>query len=152
MDIRRARRDEAPALAALAERAYERYVERIGRRPAPMDADYPALVDAGEVFVAHESGTIAGLIVLIRKPDHLFVENIAVDPERQSRGVGRALLTYADQAAREAGLIELRLYTNAAMTENLAIYPHLGWHETGRRTERGFERIYFAKGPSEATS
>jgi hypothetical protein len=36
----------------------------------------------------------------------------------------------------------LRLYTNAAMTENLLMYAHLGFVETHRATEKGFHRVY----------
>ena len=31
------------------------------------------------------------------------------------------------------------------MTENLALYPALGYVETGRRVEDGFSRVYFSK-------
>jgi hypothetical protein len=31
------------------------------------------------------------------------------------------------------------------MTANLSIYPRLGYTETGRRTEDGFNRVYFEK-------
>jgi len=55
------------------------------------------------------------------------------------------LLAFAETSAREAGISTLRLYTNAAMTENLAFYPRLGYTETGRRTDSGFGRVFFAK-------
>jgi hypothetical protein len=50
-----------------------------------------------------------------------------------------------DHAATEAAhlsLNALRLYTNAAMTENLSMYAHLGFVETHRVTEDGFNRVY----------
>jgi hypothetical protein len=54
-------------------------------------------------------------------------------------------LACAESLAADLGLPELRLYTNAAMTENLKLYPRLGYGETGRHSERGFERVYFSK-------
>jgi N-acetylglutamate synthase-like GNAT family acetyltransferase len=57
-----------------------------------MKADYGPKVARGQVSVADEAGGIVGLIVLIREPDHLLVENVAVAPERQGEGIGRALL------------------------------------------------------------
>lgn len=131
-------------MRGLVERAYDVYVARMGRRPAPMDHDYAAKTRDGVVFVA-DDGELAGLIVLIRAPDHLFVENIAVDPSRQRSGIGRALLGYAEGYARMHGLSELRLYTNEAMTENLVFYPRLGFREVDRRTEDGFRRVYYSK-------
>ncbi len=35
--------------------------------------------------------------------------------------------------------------TNEKMSQNLSIYPHLGYVETGRRIEDGFNRVYFEK-------
>jgi ribosomal protein S18 acetylase RimI-like enzyme len=135
---------EAESLSALVERSYGLYVERIGRRPAPMDDDYLLRAQERSVFVA-EDGEILGLIVLIPKVDHLFVENVAVDPQWQGRGIGRALLGYAEDYARERELFELRLYTNEAMTENLSFYPRLGYQEYGRQSEHGFRRVYYRK-------
>jgi hypothetical protein len=39
----------------------------------------------------------------------------------------------------------LRLYTNAAMTENLTLYQRLGYREDERRGEAGFERVFLSK-------
>ena len=124
--------------------AYRPYIARIGRPPAPMTADYAALVAAGAADVLLDD-TPAGVLVTVAEPDHLLIENVAVAPWAQGRGHGRRLLDYAEQRARSHGLTELRLYTNALMTENLALYPRLGYRETGRHTDNGFDRVYFTK-------
>lgn len=129
----------------IVERAYAHYVERIGGRPAPMDDDYAIRVSGGLVDVAVKDDELLGLIVLVPVDDSLLVENVAVDPSRQGRGVGRALLAHAEAIASHLGLAELRLYTNAAMTENLTLYLRLGYREVDRRTEGGFERVLFSK-------
>jgi hypothetical protein len=46
------------------------------------------------------------------------------------------------EEARRLGLSALSLYTNAAMSENLAVYAHLGFVETHRVVERGYNRVY----------
>ena len=143
--IRPARADDAPDIAAIAGRAYAGYVERIGRRPAPMDADYEALVAAGRVFVCDAGGAVAAFVVLVPRDDHLLVENVGVDPERQGRGLGRSLLAFAEAEARRLGLDVLRLYTNEAMVENIALYRRLGWQETARRSDGGFARVFFER-------
>lgn len=144
MTVRLARDDDVSLLSDLVERAYSPYIDRIGRRPSPMDDDYAEKVREGRVFVADDGG-VTGLIVLIAALHHLLVENVAVDPNRQGTGIGRALLTYAETYAREHGLRELRLYTNATMSENLTLYPRLGYIEIDRRTEDGFQRVFFSK-------
>ncbi len=66
-------------------------------------------------------------------------------PDRQGRGVGRALVRFAEEHARRAGLSEVTLYTNARMTENLRFYPALGYAETGRGVQDGFDRVFYRK-------
>jgi GNAT superfamily N-acetyltransferase len=136
---------DVDALRAVAVAAYQVYVPRIGREPAPMSADYASAVRDDEVWVAVLDDTIAGLLVLVRQPDHLLVENVAVLPSAQGRGIGAGLLALAEQQARQYGLPELRLYTNEAMTENLAYYPRHGYAETHRAQQDGFRRVFFAK-------
>ncbi|MDJ0388926.1 GNAT family N-acetyltransferase [Roseomonas sp. E05] len=142
--IRPARLEEAPALAALVERAYAHYVPAIGRRPAPMDDDYAARIAAGEAWVLEEDGGIAGLLVLEARPDHLWLDNIAVDPGRQHAGAGRRLMRFAAGEALRRGLPGLRLLTNEMMTRNLDFYRRLGFTEIERREEKGFRRVFFA--------
>jgi ribosomal protein S18 acetylase RimI-like enzyme len=136
--------DEAAA-AAIVERAYGGYVEEIGARPAPMDADYREAARAGTLFVAEDGPGIAGLIVLVEEPDHLEIENVAVAPERQGRGTGRTLLAFAESEARRRGLAEIRLFTHVVMVRNQRIYTRLGYTETERRADNGFERIFYSK-------
>ena len=88
---------------------------------------------------------LAGLVVWRAEADHAFVDNVAVDPARQGLRIGRRLLEFVEVEAKRLGLPELRLYTNAKMTENLTLYPRLGWEETERRAEAGFERVFFRK-------
>lgn len=142
--IRPAHARDVPRLRQIAESAYAGYVPRIGVRPAPMDADYEASVRDDVVLVA-DDGEVIGLVVLVRHDDHLLVENVAVDPARHGEGIGRALLAEAERVAVEHGLDELRLYTHVTMTENLAFYPRLGYRETGRHRDSGYDRVYFAK-------
>lgn len=143
--IRPARSHDAGALVALTHAAYEPYVPRIGKPPAPMTADYGAIVESRHAWVAEVDGRVAGLIVLVPEPDHLLLENVAVAPEAQGRGVGSRLLAFADGHARALGLPEVRLFTNEAMTENLEYYPRRGYVETHRARDGGFNRVFFAK-------
>jgi ribosomal protein S18 acetylase RimI-like enzyme len=143
--IRPAQPGDEAAIESIVERAYGVYVERIGMRPGPMDADHAEKVRRGLVSVAELDGDVVGLIVLVETRDHLMVENVAVAPERQGEGIGRAMLGRAEVAAREAGVGEIRLFTHSKMTENRAFYRRLGYRETDRRDEQGFDRVFLVK-------
>ena len=136
---------DAVALTAIAEAAYAPYVPRIGRRPAPMDDDFADLIGRGRVLVARDEGGILGYLVRHPDGDHLHVANVAVVPTAQGRGIGGRLLAAAEAEARDHGLVAVALYTNVHMTENLTFYPRLGYVETGRRTQDGFDRVFFCK-------
>jgi GNAT superfamily N-acetyltransferase len=140
--VRRARPDEAAAVAALVEAAFARHVAAVGRRPAPMDDDHAARIAAGEQWVSDD---LASSIVLVDNGDHLVVNNVAVAPRSQGRGLGRALLTFAEAEARRRGYPEVRLHTNAAMADNLVMYPRLGYIEVARGWQEGFHRVQFVK-------
>ncbi len=143
--IRPAGPDDLPALQRVAAQAYARYVSRIGREPAPLTAGYAADVGSGSVWVAVEDSEVLGLLVVHRRADHALLENVAVMPSAQGRGIGAHLVAHAERLAAGWGLPEVRLYTNAAMTENLTYYARLGYHETGRGKQFGFQRVFFTK-------
>ncbi len=123
--------------------AYGQYITRIGKPPGPMLDDYGAHIRNRTIWVADIDGVAAGLIVLIPAEDHLLLDNVAVDPARHGSGIGRALLAFADRRGRACG--ELRLYTHLMMTENIAMYRALGWQETGRGEQDGYQRVFFRK-------
>jgi GNAT superfamily N-acetyltransferase len=145
LTVRRAQASDAAALRVVASEAYRDYVPRIGRAPAPMTADYAEAIRGGQAWAVVRDGEVVGLLVLAVKPDHLLLENVAVLPSAQGRGIGARLLALAEDQARELGRDEIRLYTNEAMTENLVYYPKHGYTETHRAEQDGFRRVFFSK-------
>jgi ribosomal protein S18 acetylase RimI-like enzyme len=61
------------------------------------------------------------------------------------KGLGRALIDHAAAEARRRRLSALRLHTNVTMTENIAMYRHLGFVETNRGIENGFHRVHMRR-------
>jgi GNAT superfamily N-acetyltransferase len=145
VEIRPAVSADAASVDRIAQEAYAMYVPRIGREPAPMTADHAALIARGEVWVAVAGAELVGFIVLRAGPQSLLLESVAVSAPNRGRGVGRALIGFAECHARELELRSVELYTNALMNENLRYYPRLGYVEYDRRSEHGFDRVYFRK-------
>ncbi|KAJ6446752.1 NmrA family protein [Purpureocillium lavendulum] len=149
--IRRAQGDDVPDIHRIVTAAYTKYIDRIGKPPAPMLADYGQLLLTHDVFVlaAGHDGAVVGSIVLGVNEDQrdaVQINNLVVDPAAQGRGYGKTLMRCAEDFARENGRAALELYTNVKMHENFALYAKMGFDEVDRRTEDGYERVYFRKG------
>lgn len=133
-------------MARVAVAAYTPYVVRMGgQHPGPLDADYEAVVSDTEAWVAESDGEVIGFLVLIGEDDGMLLDNVAVLPWYQGRGAGRALLRLAEQQARARGNERIRLYTHATMVENQALYEKIGYAETGRTHDHGFDRVFYEK-------
>ena len=110
-----------------------------------MSDDYGALIEARHVHVVERDDAIQGFIVLLPEIDAMLLDNVAVDPDAQGTGLGRQMLEFAEQSAKEAGFSAIRLYTNEAMTENIGLYSRIGYAETHRAAEKGLRRVYMVK-------
>lgn len=143
--LRPATRDDLAAIQEIVRAAYTPYRARIGRDPGPMRDDYAALIREGRVHVAVRDATVEGLLVLIPQDVAMLLDNVAVAPGAQGSGLGRAMLAFAERAAIAAGYGSIVLYTNEAMTENIALYARLGYAETHRIEEKGLRRVYMRK-------
>jgi ribosomal protein S18 acetylase RimI-like enzyme len=143
--IRAATAADVSAVAEIVDQAYRNYIARMGKPPGPMLDDYAARVLEGVVWVLEEGSVIAGIIVLLPATDYLLLDNIAVSPARQGLGLGRRLLAFAEAEALRRGYAEIRLYTHQTMVENQRLYVSIGYEETGRGTEAGYERVFMRK-------
>ncbi|MDA8048805.1 MAG: GNAT family N-acetyltransferase [Rhodospirillales bacterium] len=143
--IRAATAADVPLIAQIVERAYRHYIPHMGKPPGPMLDDYALRVSKGAVWVIEDAGGIGGILVLLPKPGHLLLDNVAVAPMRQGHGLGRRLLAFAEAEALRRGYREIRLYTHQTMVENQRLYAAIGYEETGRGTEAGYERVFMLK-------
>jgi ribosomal protein S18 acetylase RimI-like enzyme len=92
-----------------------------------MRADYDKALQDHRFDLALENGRIVGLIETIPHDDHVWIENVAVAPEAQGRGIGKKLLDSAERRAVETGCRELRLLTNGAFDANVGLYRRHGY-------------------------
>ena len=143
--IRAATAADVLAIANIVDQAYRHYIARMGKPPGPMLDDYAARVLEGAVWVLEEGAAVAGIIVLLPALGYLLLDNIAVSPARQGLGLGRRLLAFAEAEALRLGHSEIRLYTHQTMVENQRLYASIGYVETGRSSESGYDRIFMRK-------
>ena len=145
IQIRLAIADDLLDVQSCARAAYSKYVERMGREPAPMVADFANQIDLSQVYTALCKSLFTGYVVFYPEADHLHLESVAVVPSYAGQGIGKRLIEYVEQTARDNGLNAVELYTNKVMTENLTMYPKLGYVEIERKQQVGFSRVFFRK-------
>lgn len=147
--IRLAIAEDRIAIEEIAEAAYAPYLSRMNRKPAPMTEDYAKRIAENQVHVlAVEDGDgecVRGFLVLEPRTGCMLLDNVAVNPHDQGRGYGRALLRFAEETALNAGYGGLILYTNEVMVENIRFYSRLGFVETYRSRDHGFNRVFMSK-------
>jgi ribosomal protein S18 acetylase RimI-like enzyme len=143
--IRAATAADVPAIANIVDQAYRHYTAPHRQPPGPMLDDYAARVSEGAVWVLEEADVIAAIIVLLPAPNYLLLDNIAVSPARQGLGLGRRLLAFAKAEAIRRDYREIRLYTRETMVQNQRLCASIGYEETGRGTEAGYDRVFMRK-------
>jgi GNAT superfamily N-acetyltransferase len=119
---------------------------RADRAGAVADAtDYERAIAEHTIDLLVDGDALVGLIETILRPDHLWIENVAVAPERQGRGFGRLLLDQAERRAIQSGRFEIRLLTNQAFTANLELYAKSGFAIDRTEPFRGGTTVHMSK-------
>ncbi len=133
--IRRAQIEDAESLTACIDAAYLTYVQRISDLPAVSEGCAEDIA-THQVWVATQRGIIIAGMVLVPEEAFLKLANLAVHPDFSGQGVGGALMERAEQEARSQGYTEMRLNTHILIPENVRMYLHMGWTESGRSGNR----------------
>jgi len=143
--LRQAVAADAAAIRALTRAAYAKWVPLIGREPKPMTADYEAALRHHRFDLLYAEGELAALVETIWEPGYLLIENLAVAPAFQGRGLGRMLMAHVEQLAVVSGLAETRLYTNKLFAENLRFYTRLGYRVDREEAFKGGIVVHMSK-------
>jgi ribosomal protein S18 acetylase RimI-like enzyme len=136
---------DAPAITALTEAAYAKYIPLIGRKPQPMTVDYARMAAEHPIWLLYLDNELAGLLALKLEPETLLIYSVAVRPDLQGRGLGRRLLALAEEQALKAGYRQIRLYTNEHFVSNIELYRRVGYQETRREAYLGTHLVHMAK-------
>ena len=142
MFFRRAVAEDHKIIIAIAQKAYEKYVERMGKEPAPMR---PVIQKEDVVFICEDNKQIIAFAILVKINDQIILDNIAVDPSHQKKGIGNNFIKFIEQYLIKQKLDKYQLYTNEKMFENIKWYQKIGFKIFKKVTEKGYNRIYFEK-------
>ncbi|MEM7110922.1 MAG: GNAT family N-acetyltransferase [Chloroflexota bacterium] len=136
---------DASQITACVSSAYQKYISVIGKLPEPALDNYVNIINEHAVWVMRRGKRVVGVIVLMEKEGELLLDNVAIHPSEQHQGLGRELIAFAEAEAKERGYDAIHLYTHEKMRSNLALYESLGYEETKRISERGYDRVYMRK-------
>ena len=142
MLFRIAKLEDHKIIMAIAQKAYEKYIERMGKEPAPMR---PVIQKEDVVFVCEDNKQVIAFAILVKINDQIILDSIAVDPLYQKKGIGNNFIKYIEQYLIEQKINKYQLYTNEKMFENIDWYQKIGFKIFKKVTEKGFNRIYFEK-------
>jgi ribosomal protein S18 acetylase RimI-like enzyme len=95
-----------------------------------LERAYPQAVLA---TVVESHGQVLGYQLSTRNPLGAHLARLAVRPELQGRGVGRALVADLVQQAERRGIYHLTVNTQSDNSSSLALYRRIGFRETGER-------------------
>ena len=142
MLFRKAKLEDHKIIMAIALKAYEKYVERMGKEPSPMR---PVIQKEDVVFVYEDNKQVIAFAILVKINDQIILDSIAVDPSHQNKGIGNNFIKFIEQYLMEQKVNKYQLYTNEKMFENIDWYQKIGFKIFKKVTEKGYNRIYFEK-------
>ena len=142
MFFRRAVAEDHEIIIAIALKAYEKYVERVGKEPAPMR---PVIQKEDVVFVCEDNKQVIAFAILVKINDQIILDSIAVDPSHQKKGIGNNFIKFIEEYLMEQKVNKYQLYTNDKMFENIDWYQKIGFKIFKKVSEKGYDRIYFEK-------
>jgi len=100
-----------------------------------------------QCFIAINNDEVIGVIVLIRtRPETIEIVNVAVREDHHNKGIGKKLVLFAIDKAREQNMKTIEIGTGNCGWSQLALYQKCGFRITG--VDRDFfikhykEKIY----------
>jgi GNAT superfamily N-acetyltransferase len=130
VNLRFASESDLPALMALVNEAFQ--IESfflIGNRLDPERTRQH--FEKGRFLLAEEGGALVGCVYVELHGDRSYLGLLSVDPLRQKCGIGRQLVSAAEEFAREMGACHVDLTVVNLRTELRPIYEKLGYTVTG---------------------
>lgn len=98
VQIRSALTTDIADIKRCAQKAYAKYIERMGKEPAPMHVDFAAQIANEYIHLAIYEDKFAGYVVFCPEGDHMHLESVAVLPEYSGRGIGKRLIDHVERA------------------------------------------------------
>ena len=127
--------------AELARRFETGFEVSLSRNPDATDMTRPR----GSFIVAFSDGLPIGCVGLKGGKDYAEVKRLWVALSARGLGLAKRLMTAIEDTARQLGIATLRLDTNRALPEAIALYRKSGWTEIDRFNDDPYPDFFFEK-------
>ena len=102
-----------------------------------------AELDGNDGWIARSDGRLVGAIRAVHDGDLLLIGRIAIAPDMQGEGIGRALLQAAEEASSAT---EAELFTGRLSEANIRLYESCGYVQNQRvPQDDGTEQVFLRK-------
>lgn len=126
MNFRFAQESDLPALMALVNDAFQ--VERFFHIGERLDSERTrACFQKGRFLLAEEAGRLIGCVYVELHGESAYLGLLSVEPARQKTGLGRRMVSAAEEFAREMGARRMDLTVVNLRTELPPFYEKLGY-------------------------
>lgn len=101
----------------------------IAADPAPVRRVYRNAITRKRAWLALYQGWPAGYLIAKDLDGNLYLDQLSVDPDFARKGIGAALIDYAEQIAKDSGLPRMTMFTFAHVPWNAPYYQRLGFEQ-----------------------
>ncbi|PYI56407.1 GNAT family N-acetyltransferase [Paenibacillus flagellatus] len=149
MELRLYRQEDYEQTRQLEEKALRETGVREGggsRDERPAVANVDASAEGGECWVGEEDGAVVAVGAFVRTPGNTAeIEMLCVSPDREGRGLGRAMLDKLEERAASLGCLMVHLELPESRTRGRKLFESAGYTVYERRLIDGEDRLLYAK-------
>ena len=111
------------------------------------DPDAADLVRPRGTFIVALDGADPVGCIALKGTDKGYAEikRMWIAADQRGTGLAKRLIAAAEETARDLGITLLRLDTNRALSDAIAIYRHWGWQEIPRFNDDPYAEVFFEK-------
>jgi ribosomal protein S18 acetylase RimI-like enzyme len=137
----------SPAVAAAVDRYYAELARRFATGFDPASYGAGSAADPGQrVVLATRADVVVGCATLRPLQERVVeIKRMWVDPQVRGVGLGRRLLVHLEGLAVQDGCRAIRLDTNGALTEAIALYERHGYRRIPRYNDNPYAEVWFEK-------
>jgi len=92
------------------------------------------------LLLAYRGQALVGCVFLREQPHALYIGKLAVLPDAQGQGVGKKLLLFTQEIARQLAYSQLELQVRIELVENQAVFTAMGFVKSAETSHPGFKR------------